>query len=100
MSEARSIQSVRTTWPRMSSPRISAARSAASCGVAASLMPPALPRPPVEHLRLDDDGPAELGRCGLRLAGRERDAALRDGDAEAREQLLPLVLVEIHLAGG
>ena len=59
-----------------------------------------LAAPAGEHLRLDDDGAAELGCGRLRLAGRERDAPLRDGDAEAREQLLPLVLVEIHLAGG
>ena len=49
-----------------------------------------------EHLRLDDDGPADLGRRRPRLLGRERDAPVRDGDAEAREELLALVLVEIH----
>src|SRR3954469_7422974 len=36
-----------TVWPLMSIPRMSLARSAASCGSCASLTPPALPRPPV-----------------------------------------------------
>ena len=57
MSDALSIQSVRTTWPRMSRPRISLARSAASSGVAASLMPPALPRPPTSTCALTTTGP-------------------------------------------
>ena len=52
-----------------------------------------------QHLRLDDDRPAELLGRGPRLPGRRREAALRDGDAEAREELLALVLVEIHGAG-
>ena len=97
MSEARSIQSVRTTWPRMSRPRISPARSAASSGVAASLMPPALPRPPVSTCALTTTGPPISAAAACASLGRERDAPLRDGDAEAREQLLALVLVEIHL---
>ena len=100
MSDALSIQSVRTTWPRMSRPRISSARSAASSGVFASLMPPALPRPPDQHLRLDDDRAADLGGGGARFLGRQCDATLGDGDAEAREELLALVLIEIHCAGG
>src|SRR3979409_579109 len=98
MSDACSIQSVRTTWPRMSRPRISLARSAASSGVAASLMTPALPRPPpatsawaaaaAQARRFDDAGPADLGGRRPRLLGRERDAPVRGGDAEAREELL------------
>src|SRR5262245_35437581 len=41
----------------MSSPRISPARASASSGVAASLMPPALPRPPVSTCALTTTGP-------------------------------------------
>src|SRR4051794_33434548 len=41
----------------MSRPRISLARSAASSGVAASLMPPALPRPPTSTWALTTTGP-------------------------------------------
>ncbi len=49
-----------------------------------------------EHLRLDDDRTAERRRRGSRLFGRDRDAAVGDGDADAPEKLLALVLVEIH----
>jgi len=43
-----SVTSTRcTVWPLMSIPRMAAAFSSASSGVAASLTPPALPRPPV-----------------------------------------------------
>src|ERR671931_641326 len=57
MSDAFSIQSLRTTWPRMSSPRIARAFSSASAGSSASLMPPALPRPPVSTCALTTTGP-------------------------------------------
>ena len=53
-----------------------------------------------EHLRLDDDRPAQLRGSGLRLVGRRRDAPLRDRDAEPLEELLALVLVEIHGRAG
>src|SRR3954463_14007291 len=56
-----------------------------------------LAAPAREHLRLDDHGPAQLGGGCARLARCERDAPVGDGDSEAREQLLPLVLVQIHL---
>ena len=49
-----------------------------------------------QHLRLDDDGAAELLGRPARLLGRGREATLRDGDSEAPEELLPLVLVEVH----
>ena len=55
-----------------------------------------LASPAGEHLRLDDDRPAELHRRGARLLRRGREPAVRDGDAEAAKELLPLVLVEIH----
>ena len=47
MAEASSIHTQWTMWPRMSIPRMSRARASASSGVAATLMPPALPRPPI-----------------------------------------------------
>jgi hypothetical protein len=48
------------------------------------------------HLRLDDHGAPELlGRLAS-LLRREGEAALGDGDPETAEELLPLVLVEVH----
>ena len=47
MSLASVTSTRRTTWPLMSRPRIAVAFSAASSASAASLTPPALPRPPV-----------------------------------------------------
>ena len=68
-----------------------------SSALAASLMPPALPAPADLHLRLDHDRVADAvgRRDGLvdgvtRLAGRHRDAV-------AREELLALVLEQVHL---
>ena len=55
-----------------------------------------LAAPAGQHLRLDDDGASELLGGGASLGGRQRDAALGDGDAVAGEQFLALVLVEVH----
>ena len=49
-----------------------------------------------KHLRLDDDGPAEFLRRLARFRRRGRQPPLRHGDADAGEELLSLVLVEIH----
>jgi hypothetical protein len=49
-----------------------------------------------QHLGLHDDRAAELGSRGPGLVGRRGHAAVRDGDAEAGEELLALVLVEIQ----
>ena len=57
MSDAFSIQTRRTTCPRMSMPRIAAACASASSGVFASLMPPAFPRPPTSTCALTTTGP-------------------------------------------
>src|SRR5206468_441721 len=57
MSEACSIQSFSTTWPRMSRPMISFAFCSASAGSSASFTPPALPRPPVSTCALTTTGP-------------------------------------------
>src|SRR5581483_11852548 len=55
-----------------------------------------LAAPAGQHLRLDDDGAAEAGRRGPRLLGRDGEPPVGDGDADAPEELLALVLVEIH----
>src|SRR5262249_14144906 len=49
-----------------------------------------------QDLRLHDDLAAELLGGGARLLGRRREASLGHGDAEAPEELLALVLVEVH----
>jgi hypothetical protein len=46
MSEASSIHTTSTVWPLMSMPRMFPAWVRTSSASAASLMPPALPRPP------------------------------------------------------
>ena len=52
--------------------------------------------PAGQDLSLDDDGAADvLGRLA-RLLGSRREAAFRDGNPDPVEELLALVLVEIH----
>ena len=58
-----------------------------------------LAAPAGQDLRLDDDGAAELVRRRARLLGGRRQPPVRNGDAEAPEELLPLVLVEVQSAG-
>src|SRR5919204_650004 len=72
MPEARSIHSLRTTWPRMSRPRISSALRSASSGPSASLMPPALPRPPVSTCALTTTGPRSASAAVRASAVRRR----------------------------
>src|SRR3954447_14118203 len=69
MSEACSIQSLCTTWPRMSSPRISRALCSASAGSFASLTPPALPRPPVSTCALTTTGPPSSSAAARASSG-------------------------------
>ena len=68
--------------------------------VLGELDPARLPAPAGQHLSLDDDLPAELLRSRPRLRGRRRKASLRDRDAELPEELLALVLVEVHRPRG
>ena len=75
---------------------MSRARASASAGVSASLMPPGLAAPAGEHLRLDDHRAAQLLRSLTRLERARREPAVRDGDPDAPEELLALVLVEVH----
>ena len=53
-----------------------------------------------QHLRLDDDRAADLLRGLAGLLRRRRQAPLGDGDPELLEELLALVLVEVHWPRG
>ena len=83
----------------MSIPRISRARSSASSGAVRELDPAGLAAAAGQHLRLHDDLAAELLRGRARLLGRRGEPPLGDRDPEAREELLALILVEIHTGG-
>src|SRR5207248_8472412 len=52
-----------------------------------------------QHLRLHDHGPAERRRRGTGLLRGHREPAFGDRNAHAAEELLALVLVQIHGAG-
>ena len=99
MSDAFSIQSLRTTWPFMSIPRIATACVPASSGVGGELDAAGFAATARQHLSLDDDVAAELLCRGRRLLGVVATRPVRDGDAEAGEQLFSLVLVEVHGRG-
>ena len=53
-----------------------------------------------QHLGLDHDLAAELLGGSAGLLGGLGETPIRHGDAEAAEELLALVLVEIHSGGG
>src|ERR687887_1643227 len=80
MSEARSIQSLRTTWPLMSRPRMSRAFCSASAGSSASFTPPAFPRPPVSTCALTTTWPpsscAAARASGGLVASRPSDTGI------------------------
>src|SRR5215204_6405087 len=69
MSEAFSIHSFLTTWPRMSSPRMSRALPSASCGSSASFTPPAFPRPPVRTCALTTTCPPSSAAAARASSG-------------------------------
>ena len=48
------------------------------------------------NLRFDDDRAAEFVGCGFRIVSRFHDAPRQYGDAVVFEELLGLVLVEVH----
>jgi hypothetical protein len=52
-----------------------------------------------EHLSLHDDGAAERRCRGARFLRRDCEPAVRDRNADAAEELLALVLVQIHGGG-
>jgi hypothetical protein len=69
------------------------------CGVGGDLDPARLAAAPDQHLGLDGAGIADaLGRRDGVVDGR-RDLAARHGDAVLREQLLALILEEVHGEG-
>ena len=75
---------------------VARASASASAGSAAYLMPPALPRPPTSTCAFTMTGAAEpLGRRA-RLLRRVGDLAVGDGDPEPAEELLALILVQVH----
>ena len=85
-----SIQSLRTTCPRMSSPRISARPRSASSGSAASFTPPAFPRPPVSTCAFTTTCAAELlGRRPCLLRASSRRVPRRPGCRTARTAPCP-----------
>src|SRR4051794_13410100 len=68
-------------------------------GIGRELDAAGLPAAADQHLGLHDDRAAELLSCGPGLGRRGGDGALRDRDPVAREELLALVLVEVHRRG-
>ena len=78
---------------------MSPARASASSGDVGELDPAGLAAAAGQHLRLDDDRPAELRGRGPRLLGARREPPLGHGNAVAAEELLPLVLVQVHGRG-
>ena len=75
---------------------MSCARSCASCGVAASLTPPALPRPPVLTCALTTTRPPMRSAASFACCRRPDDLAALGRHPVLREEVLRLVLVQIH----
>ena len=103
MSVSSATSTVCTVWPLMSMPRILAAFSFASSGVSASFTPPALPRPPVFTCALITTSGLAPGLAGRELFGDlpglirgTGHLAVRNRDAVLGEQLLRLVLEQVH----
>ena len=65
-------------------------------GLLRKLDPAGLPPSAGEHLGLDDHRPAQLLSCRAGLLGRPGKPPLAHRDPEAPEELLALVLVQIH----
>ena len=85
-----------TVWPLMSMPRIARAASAASSGVRATFTPPALPRPPTLTCALTTTTPPIRSAIALACSGGVGHLAEADRDTVRGEQLLGLVLEQIH----
>ena len=68
-------------------------------GIVGQLHAARLAAPAGQDLGLDDHRSADLLCSGARLLGGRREAAVGYRDAEAREELLALVFVEIHRRG-
>ena len=83
----------------MSRPRIAARLLLGVVRIVGELDAAGLAAAAGQHLRLDDDGPADRLGGRARLFRRHREPSLGDGDAEPPEQLFALVLVEVHGGG-
>ena len=70
-------------------PRISAARASASSGVSASLIPPALPRPPVSTCALTTTGPPSSAAAARASLGARRERPRTPGCRSAGTALSP-----------
>src|SRR6202046_4434235 len=94
MSMSSATSTERTVWPLMSMPRIRSALACASSGLPRGFSPPA------PALRLDDPpGLASRDELGRDLAGLLRSGghlALLDRNAMVSEELLSLVLKQVH----
>ena len=98
MSEASVTNTRCTMCPLMSSPRMASAFSRASSGVEASFTPPALPRPPVFTWAFTTTAVPNSAADRRRVLGRLDGPARQHRDTVRGEQILRLVLVEVHSA--
>src|SRR5262249_61704743 len=71
-------------------------RAVGAAGVARALAPPPRPAPAGGPLRLDHDRPAKLLGRLARLFRRGGQAPLGDRNPDPPEEILALVLVEVH----
>src|SRR4051794_36373313 len=79
MSAASEIRTVWTVWPLMSIPRMLRACVSASCGVAANLTPPALPRPPALTCAFTMTGPPSCSAAARAASGVDTTTCLVTG---------------------
>src|SRR4051812_36237435 len=95
MSAASVTSNRRTTWPRMSSPRICCLGFGVSWAVG-QLDAPGLAASAGLALRLDDARAAEVLRRALCVCRTQRQRSRRHRHAMLGEQLLGLVLEQVH----
>ena len=100
MSDASSTHTSWTVKPRMSMPRIARACVLRLAAVGGELDAARLAAPADQHLRLDDAGIAELVGGGDRLLDGGGGRSPGHGNAAAGEQLLALILEQVHDARG
>ncbi len=97
MSLACSIHTVRTVWPLMSIPRMFWACSRSLGLVVGQLHSTGLAAPADQHLGLDDDRVAHLVRGRHSVLDGGHGLACRHLQPVAGEQLLALVLEQVHV---
>ena len=96
MSFAGVISTCRVTCPLMSSPRMLPAWVRTSSTVAAYFTPPALPRPPIFTCDFTITGVPSRSAASTASSTVVATMPGRRGHAVLREELLGLVLVQIH----